>query len=105
MPSIFLLISDSALREAVVEQLASSKLGALRVVNTLRDVECGEKPCVVIVDEAAFDGNAVASFNVGEKKPLLLLLVHIFLKKIYTNHLYFFVKFIKRINSFLEFFL
>ena len=74
MPSIFLLISDSALREAVVEQLASSKLGALRVVNTLRDVECGEKPCVVIVDEAAFDGNAVASFNVGEKKPLLLLL-------------------------------
>ncbi len=74
MSSIFLLITDSALREAVREQIAASKLGTLRVVNGIREVECGEKPCVVIIDEAAFDGKAIASFEAGEEKPVFLLL-------------------------------
>ncbi|MDR3425719.1 MAG: response regulator transcription factor [Alphaproteobacteria bacterium] len=73
MPSIFLLISDTSLREAVVEQIKAAKLGEPRVVDP---VEAGASDVVIIDDSEG--GNKTAallrSLAAHSEKPVILLL-------------------------------
>jgi DNA-binding response OmpR family regulator len=81
MPDIFLLISDAALREAVVEQIKAAKLGEPRILDAAQ-AEIKQKneknPSIVIVDEAGTDKKTVALLNTLNEntgqKPILLLL-------------------------------
>jgi DNA-binding response OmpR family regulator len=74
MSTLFLLVPDAALREAVVEQIMAAKLEAARVVDTpqalLKQVEAeGDKDCVAIVDAATYDAVLRAP-----SRPVILLL-------------------------------
>jgi DNA-binding response OmpR family regulator len=80
MTGIFLLIPDASLRDAVAEQIAAGKLGAPRVVETVQALlkqSEGETPCVIVIDEAAYDKKTAAALQVlGERaeRPALLML-------------------------------
>ena len=81
MSDIFLLISDMALRDAVVEQIKAAKLGEPRLLDAAQ-AEMKRKdeknPCVVVVDEADSEKKTVAllrSINEAPgQKPVVLLL-------------------------------
>ena len=74
MPLIYLFIPDSALREAVAEQITASKIAEPRVVSAVREIDCRESPCVLVIDAAVFNKKDMFLLGEGEDKPVLLLL-------------------------------
>ncbi len=73
MSSLFLLISDSALREAVVEQVKAFKLGEPRLLDTGQDwqkQEQGNTPSLIVVDDAGDAKKTEALLHVLKESPL-----------------------------------
>jgi len=64
MTALFLFIPETALRESVMEQITAAKIGEPRAVDNLtalvKQTE-NENPCLILIDEAAYDKKAVAA--------------------------------------------
>lgn len=80
MSAVFLLTPDSALREAVVEQIGAAKLGEARIVDTvqafLKQAD-GKNPSALLIDEAVYDkktASLLRELGEGPEKPALLVL-------------------------------
>jgi DNA-binding response OmpR family regulator len=79
MSNIFLLISDNALREAVIEQIKTAKLGETHVVDKNTEIAPKQKdektPILVIIDETnAEKKTLVRSLAERPEKPVILML-------------------------------
>ena len=78
MVSVFLLIPDAALREAVVEQITAAKIGDARPVETVQAFvkqADGQNPCILVIDEAAYDKKAASLLRGLDGKPEKLALL------------------------------
>jgi DNA-binding response OmpR family regulator len=77
IPDIFLLIPDTALREAVSEQIKAAKLCAPRAIDQAQDIPDGLLSPVVVIDAQASGKKTEAlaqSFCDHLEKPILLVL-------------------------------
>ncbi len=79
MPSLFILIPDQPLRDAVVEQILAEKLGEPLLLNEPQDFAPKDEDNgdIIIIDEGSVEGeanNVLTFFSALEKKPVILLL-------------------------------